>query len=169
MEGKAGRLFLRDNSPYGSEKTTGSAAHPSESPWLHKPKSSTSQRHGSRPGFLLSVPRSVGSRDVGKHRFRLRRKSMLFGDERFFYLRPPLIDPPFHFLRIALFGSLGWPPQSPVDRPRDLPHLSRVIMNTRQTLDNDRHAGKGPQLGFKPVGPCSHSQGSLDTSQLLRF
>jgi hypothetical protein len=106
---------------------------------------------------------------AGKHRFRLRRKSMLFGGERFFYLRPPFIDPPFHFLRIALFGSLGWPLQGPVYRSQYLPHMSRVIVNTAQTLDNNRYAGKGPQIGVKPVSLCSHSQCLLDPAQLLRF
>jgi len=92
---------------------------------------------------------------------------MLFGGERFFYLRPPLIDPPFHFLRVALFGSSGWPLQSPVYRSQYLPHMSRVIANTGQTLDDNRYAGKSPQIGVKPVGLCSPPQCILDTLQLL--
>jgi hypothetical protein len=47
--------------------------------------------------------------------------------------------------------------------------MSRVIANTTQTLDHNRYAGKSPQIGVKPVGLCSPSQGLLDTSQLLRF
>jgi len=94
---------------------------------------------------------------------------MLFGAERFFYLRPPLTDPLFHLLWIALFGSLGWPLQGPIYRSQYLPHMSRVVVNTGQTLDNNRYTGKGPQIGVKTVGLGSHSQCILDTSQLLTF
>jgi hypothetical protein len=70
---------------------------------------------------------------------------------------------------MALFGSFGWPLQGPVDRSQYLPHMSRVVVNTGQTLDDNRYAGKSPQIRVKPVGLCSPSQCLLDTSQLLRF
>ena len=92
---------------------------------------------------------------------------MLFGGERFFYLGPSLIDPLFHFLRIALPGLPGGSLECPVHRSEDLPHMSRVIVHPGQSLDNNRYARKRPQICAKTMGPCSLSQCNLDTSQLL--
>jgi len=102
-----------------------------------------------------------------RRRFRLGRRSKLFDDERFFYLRPPSLHPMLHGFRITLSGLLGRPLQGPVHHSENLPYMSRVIVDTRQPLDNTRYAGKGPQIGGKTVSPGSLSQCGIDRSQLL--
>ena len=92
---------------------------------------------------------------------------MLFGDERFFYLGPSLINPTFHFLWIALPGSPRGPLECPVHRSEDLPHMSWVIVHSGQSFDNNRYARECPQICAKTLRPCSLSQCDLDTSQLL--
>jgi hypothetical protein len=102
-----------------------------------------------------------------RHRFRLGRRSKLFGDERFFYLRPPSLHPMLDGFRITLSGLLGRPLHGPVHHSENLPHMSRVIVDTRQALDKTRYAGKGPQIGGKTVSPGSLSQRDINRSQLL--
>ena len=72
-----------------------------------------------------------------------------------------------HGFRITLSGLLGRPLQGPVHHSKNLPYMSRVIVDTRQPLDNTRYAGKGPQIGGKTVSPGSLSQCRIDRSQLL--
>jgi len=45
--------------------------------------------------------------------------------------------------------------------------MSRVIVDTRQPLDNLSYAGQGPQICGKTVSPGSLSQCAIDRSQLL--
>jgi len=103
---------------------------------------------------------------VRRH-FRLGRRSTLFDDERFFYLGPPFLHPMLHGFRITLSGLLGRPLQGPVHHSENLPYMSRVIVDTRQPLDNTRDAGKGPQICRKTVSPGSLSQCRIERSQLL--
>jgi hypothetical protein len=102
-----------------------------------------------------------------RHHFRLGRRSKLSDDERFFYLGPPFLHPMLHASRITFPGLLGRPLQGPVHHPENLPYMSRVIVDTRQPLDNTRYAGKGPQIGGKTVSPGPLSQCRIDRSQLL--
>jgi len=99
--------------------------------------------------------------------FRPGRKSKLFADERFFYLRPSVLHPMLHGFRILLSGSLGRPLQGPVHHSQNLPYMSRVIVDTRQPLDHHRYPGQGPQIGGKALSPGSLSQFAIDRSQLL--
>ncbi len=102
-----------------------------------------------------------------RRHFRPGRGSTLFGDERFFYLGPPFLNPMLHGFRITLSGSLGRPLQGPVHHSENLPYMSRVIVDTRQPLDNIRHPGKCPQICRKTVSPCSPSQCRIERPQLL--
>jgi hypothetical protein len=101
-----------------------------------------------------------------RHRFHLGRRSKLFDDERFFYLRPPSLHPMLYGLRITFSGLLGRPLQGPVHHSENLPYMSRVIVDTRQALDNTRYAGQGPQISVKTVSSGSFSQCDIDRSQL---
>lgn len=69
--------------------------------------------------------------------------------------------------RITFSGLLGRPLQGPVHHSENLPYMSRVIVDTRQALDNACYAGKGPQIGGKTVSPGSLSQCDIERSQLL--
>lgn len=102
-----------------------------------------------------------------RRHFRPGRKSKLFADERFFYLRPSFLHPKFHPFRITLSGLLGRPLQGPVHHSENLPYMSRVIVDTRQLLDNRSDPRQGPQIGGKTVSSGSLSQFAIDRSQLL--
>lgn len=102
-----------------------------------------------------------------RRHFRPGRGSTLFGDERFFYLGPPFLNPMLHGFRITLSGLLGRPLQGPVHRSENLPYMSRVIVDARQPLDHIRHPGKCPQICRETVSPGSPSQCRIERSQLL--
>jgi hypothetical protein len=59
-------------------------------------------------------------------------------------------------------GSL----QSPVHRPKNLPHMSGMVLHAGPTLNHFRHSRQGPQVGAKTVSSRPLSQRLLDLLEL---
>src|SRR5438093_10116175 len=86
----------------------------------------------------------------------------------FFSPGPARGDPVLDGGLVPHFGAFGWPLQRPLERTQETPDMPRVILHTRQLLDDPSDTGQRPETRAEAVRPRALAQGHLDTPHLCR-
>jgi hypothetical protein len=84
------------------------------------------------------------------------------------YLRPPALGPAGHGLLVSFLGPPCRALQAPAHRPKQLPHVPRVVADPGKALDHLSHAGTRPKLRSVALGKRAFEQRPLDLAKLRR-
>src|SRR3989449_11383955 len=121
-----------------------------------------------RPESALGAPR-CGPGAARSNRFRPRKLSYDVVRALFFNFRPAFALPALDRRLVALDGSTYRSLATPTQRAQNAPHMPRMKLLTRLSLDQIGHSPRGPQPGAIPQRLRAFFQSSAQLLQLDRL